>query len=317
MINRLTAELTDQIIYGMENQEDFFVLNIETGEVRAEDLSWPDETTSGSSLERIPRWKPADGFQLMERFVDSLNNPVFRERLRGALTGGRGVFRNFKNILKEREDIQRLWFLFKEKEMRTRVQEWFGQICEARGLSLLGMEGEEPEDTDDLVFSDFRVDDAPQEMSEDLDTWDLKAMKEALADSPPEFVYLQYLARRRLTGVDPDSLTVLRLSAPDGETAGIIWGTDAWLSAEVSAVLQADPGVSFIMQLYIEPEYRGLGMSRILLQAYLERSRERGVKRVVLDLWGSIPEGLRHMFIEYGFEMYRESLMLELSASGN
>ncbi|MCK4542485.1 MAG: GNAT family N-acetyltransferase, partial [Spirochaetales bacterium] len=144
----MTPEIMDQIIFGMENQEKTFILDTDTDHVV------PAEETEKESFRYIPipEWKSSDGFQLMEMFTASMRNPILRERFREALSSGRGVFRSFKNILKERPEIERLWFSFKEKEMRKRVREWYNQLAEVWGLEKLGPE---PEDTEELVMSDF------------------------------------------------------------------------------------------------------------------------------------------------------------------
>ncbi len=308
MIKQLTPELTDQIIYGMENQQEYFFLDLESGSVTAESAEDPGETVK--EKERIPRWTPADGFQLMERFVDSLRNPVYRDRLREALGAGKGVFRNFKNIVKERDEIQHLWFQFKEKEMRSRVRKWFEQVCEARGLAVIGFEGDEPEETDDLVFSDFRVEEVSVR-PDDLEVYDRKVLSEALDDTPADFVHLQYLLRRSFSEANAGRMKVLHLVAPDGTAAGIVWGADSLLPGDISGALTTGSGVCFLLQLYIEPEYRGLGMSKILLQAWIEEARKRGMERVSLDLWGGAGS-LKRGLSEYGFEAYRESFLLRL-----
>ena len=309
MKSELTSELTDLIIYGMENQQEYFYLNIETGVVEPESQLSETADISESRYEKIPRWSPADGFLLMEKFVDSLRNPVFRERLKSALSAGKGVFRNFKNILKEREDIQRLWFNFKEKEMRARVVEWFELVCEARGLAMLGGE---PEETEDLVLSDFRIEPAPPELASMLESYDLKSFTEAFGDAPREFTHLLYLARRSLITRDTEEVIVLRAVSPAGETAGLVWGVDSWLGDETRRFFSHDPGVSFLLQFYVEPEYRGLGLSRMLLNSYIDGAYSREMKRVVVDLWGG-GRSLDKLLSEFGFGGYRESYMLDLS----
>ena len=87
----LTPELIDQIIFGMENQISYYYLDLEQGKVEEESQLEEEQRTDESRYILIPRWSSADGFQLMERFVDSLRNPVFRERLREALASRKGV----------------------------------------------------------------------------------------------------------------------------------------------------------------------------------------------------------------------------------
>jgi GNAT superfamily N-acetyltransferase len=307
----LTPELTDQIIFGMENQNEFFYLNLQKGTVEAEKQVDPQSKTDETLYVLIPRWNSADGFHLMEKFVDSLRNPVYRERLRAALAGGKGVFRNFKNILKEREDIQRLWFQFKEREMRSRVREWHEELCEAWGFQQLGPE---PEETEELVLSDFIIETAPDSLLGELEEWDFRAFEEACAGNPPDLTHLFYLARRSLTEGD-GSKVVLRAATPAGETAGLIWGIDAWLSERVAAVFADSPGVSFLLQIYVTPEFRGLGLGRLLLETYIRNAYRREMKRVVMDLWGG-KQSMGRILDEYGFRSCRSSFQLDLDEWG-
>ena len=149
----LTQELADQIVFAMENQNEFFCLDTDTLIIVPAERS----KENPERFIRIPDWKPSDGFYLMEKFISLLRNPVFREKLKSCLTEGRGVFRKFKNILKEREDIERLWFNFKDKEMKLRVSSWYNDFCEFRGYNALVIESEE---TSDLILSDFVLTDS-------------------------------------------------------------------------------------------------------------------------------------------------------------
>jgi len=151
----LSKELIDQIIFAMEDQENEYYLDVEEGVVV------PAEELIGEGLEgeeerylSLPEWRSVDGFNLMERFTATLRNPLYRERLRQILSSGRGVFRQFKNALKERPDIEKLWFRFKNREMRKEVYRWYNALRESWGLKEVEIDWEEPED---LVLSDFRV----------------------------------------------------------------------------------------------------------------------------------------------------------------
>ena len=309
---KMTQELIDQIIFGMENQIAYYYLDIEQGKVVEESKLDEAQRSEESRSVLIPRWSSADGFQLMERFVDSLRNPVFRERLREALASRKGVFRNFKNILKEREDIQRLWFQFKEREMRTKVLEWYEQVCDALGFQKLGPEREE---TEDLVLTDFIIGPGTPEQLELLEDYDLKAFRESCGDNPQELTHLLFLARRALVSKDADKLVVFQAVSPEGETAGIIWGVDAWLSRQAAKYFDEDPGVSFLMQFYVEPEYRGLGLARLLLDTYIREAYKREMKRIILDLWGDA-QSMGRVLDEYNFKLYRSSYSLDLDAWG-
>ena len=49
----------------------------------------------------LPEWDSAAGFKLREDFVSNLNSPLAHEALQEVLHSGRGVFRNFRNVIKD------------------------------------------------------------------------------------------------------------------------------------------------------------------------------------------------------------------------
>ena len=144
----LSPEVFDQIIFAMEDQSLNGYIHRRTGELVQRPPDDPAEFVP------LPPWKPVDGFYLMERFVAAVSNRHFRQQLRVALATGKGVFRSFKNVLKQSRDLEWRWYRFKEKEMRRVVVDWYNQEREAAGLERLGPE---PEETDDLTISDFVV----------------------------------------------------------------------------------------------------------------------------------------------------------------
>ena len=64
---KMTPELMDQVIFGMENQKDKMVLDSETGLV-VPTSTLTEEELQGEQYYQLPSWEPADGFQLMEGF---------------------------------------------------------------------------------------------------------------------------------------------------------------------------------------------------------------------------------------------------------
>jgi GNAT superfamily N-acetyltransferase len=151
----LTQELIDDIIFWMESQNGDFVINTETGEIlNAEELPTELKTDSvpQNQYVEIPAWGPADGFGLMENFTASLKNPSARKKLAAALNQGRGVFRAFKDTLAELPHVEKIWFSYKERELKKVARIWYAGLCEETGIKKIG---EEPEETDELIIEDF------------------------------------------------------------------------------------------------------------------------------------------------------------------
>ncbi len=290
----LTRELVDQIIFGMENQEHDFYLDLESGELVSDDGADMDS----DSLEAIPDWTSVDGYNLMERFVLSLHNPIYRERLRSILASGRGVFRQFKDALKERQDIERLWFTFKEKQMRRLVAEWYNDIREARGLEPLELSDEDDGlEAEALVLSDFVVQPIDSSLFDTLEEMDRSAFEENFDDEQERDYY--YRAKR--TGVSLRNGSYVRgIMTPAGESAGFIWADFGERSLR-----------AIIRQLYIRPEYRGIGLAHVLLRCALEELAERGVVGASIELLGKAVE-VQEAFARQGFLTQAVDLGLDL-----
>ncbi|MFP4643378.1 MAG: GNAT family N-acetyltransferase [Spirochaetales bacterium] len=275
----LTPEIIDQIIFGMENQEYDFVVDVKTGHVsRVEDV--PDDR----EVEPIPDWRSVDGYNLMERFVVDLRNPVVREELRATLASGKGVFRGFKDTLKQHPEAERLWFRFKEREMRREVYTWYNELRERWGLERIPVDLET--ETDNLIIADF--DFARDSLShEQAREYAHDAREEVLEtlSSDAERALMEDFERID----DDDELHSITASTPEGDIVGV-----------VGAVVHRDlaPAVAAVNVLFVEEEYRGLGLARELLNrlfatlnsesvpaVHLELPGNAGVIRNLLDAW--------------------------------
>ena len=271
---QLTRELADQIVFGMENQAEVFYLDLDTQTVV------PDPSDlAGADTERyirLPPWRSVDGYNLMARFVASLRNPMYRERLRTILASGRGAFRQFKDVIGEREDIERLWLAFKQREMRRIVAGWANDLRELWGLER--QELSEDEETFPLIASDFVISDGDEAQRDLVKALDRKAFAENYESDSEPLVDLLYDYHR--AGIpnpgDPDSV-VLVAQTPGQEIAGFVWAV---------TLRRGEIVVTVVAQLYVLPEYRGMGLARALLREHLLRCHDRGYSEAVVELIG-------------------------------
>ncbi len=273
---KLTSQIIDNIIFGMENQGEEYIFDLEQCKVVLKRDVIQDLREDRYAV--IPEWGPAQGFQLMEKFVGTLRNPIYRELLKDALAGGRGVFRKFKDVLKERDDIERLWFTCKEREMRKRVIEWYDATCECMGLNRLGVE---PEDVDDLLLSDFIIQPAVEEIIPALQSMDRAAFDDMFEGEPEDYIEEMYRMRRKDHQIRRGEHNfIYTAETPGGETAGFIWGVDGecpeWEGRTFSS----------IYQVYVAYPFRGLGLAKLLLARYLEEAEERYVDKIFIELAG-------------------------------
>ena len=282
----LSPEVFDQIVFAMEDQSSNGYIHRRTGALAPQPPDHPAEFVP------LPPWKPVDGFYLMERFVAAVSNRHFRQQLRVALSAGKGVFRSFKNVLKQSRDLEQRWYRFKEKEMRRVVMDWYNQEREAAGLERLGPE---PEETDDLTISDFAVVPATPSHLDGAHVADVEALME-LRQVPVR----DYVEQRRCELAAPGSHLVVAC-APQDEVVGMAWARER------------GPGEWELIQLAVIPYYRGLGLAARLLQTLADRAEEHGVAALRAQL-GEPAFGVRGLFEKVGFTV--DSLQLKLPLTG-
>jgi GNAT superfamily N-acetyltransferase len=297
----INPELVDQIIFGMENQEDDYYLDVIEGVlVPGEEIPNLEEGEEEERYIPLPVWRSVDGFNLMEQFTATLRNPVYRERLREILSSGRGVFRQFKNALKERPEIENLWFRFKNREMRKEVYRWYNSLRESWGLEEVEMDLEEPED---LLLSDFRIVrwNTPDEKY--LLILDKAGFLDMVSDMPLSDEEKEGLYRSRrhgLTPSHPDSI-VYRILSPTNDLAGFLWA--------VKNRSRNDEGAYHILQIFCIPEYRGIGLARALLEQFCANVLKTEGSRITIELLGTALD-LGESLQDLGFKPFSQVLEL-------
>jgi GNAT superfamily N-acetyltransferase len=297
----MSDELMYQLIFSMEDQANRYVFDMTDGvPVQVEFMRGSKEEREARYCE-LPPWKPADGFRVMEKFVSSLKNPIFRERLREVLAKGKGVFRGFKDTVKEEPAIERLWFYFKEREMKRLIYIWYEQLTEVRYLERIG----EPElDTSDLILSDFLV-------THDCRRWaqQIAVIGEQRLDA--EYAGVEYPLNellveeyRRCWNDADDSWITVCVEAPDDELAGCIGAAPQTLADGMS--------IFRVCLLYVEPRYRGLGISKLLVDSLCARAAETDAARLIIELSGKSAVIIAAVE-KRGFTPFSERFSLDLS----
>ena len=251
---RLTDEILERVIFGMENQRERLSLDPSDGMLKG-------EHDGGADMVPLPPWRPADGYRRMDRFVGTLPNAVFAHRLRDILNGSSGVFRQFKDALAERPEIQSLWRRFKMREMRRSALSWLSRWADALDLANLGPE---PEDWEDLPISEFSVRPAAEAERVLIGTLDAAARVET------------GVAASKNTGA-----SVLVAETPAGEVAGF------------SRIVLTEGMAGRLEQVYVLPEFRGLGVGGLLAEHGFNYARDMGAERFTITIGssGSMLEG--------------------------
>ncbi|OQY38269.1 MAG: hypothetical protein B6229_06300 [Spirochaetaceae bacterium 4572_7] len=263
----------NEILYSMENQKNKSYIKIDDGEIifseKGKSLK-PDRT-----LYPLPKWGPIEGFRIMNDFVFHLNNPLLKEELSAVLNAGHGVFRKFKNVLKSSPEVEKVWFTFKKGEMKTHVVNWYNQVREYVGLDQL-TEDELGADPDILGF-DFTMELGVKENLKYIMDGDRKGFEELYSHYAID-VILDIYERKREGMLSEDMFNnddIIMAKAPTGEVVGFIWAIGYTLGESYS--------VMELLQLYVTPELRGLGIGKALLGELLIKYRDGLYKEFVAN----------------------------------
>jgi ribosomal protein S18 acetylase RimI-like enzyme len=234
----------------------------------------------------------------MERFAAGFRNPIIREELGSALDRGRGVFRAFKDTLSRHPEAEKLWFTFKEKEMRRQVINWYNGLREEWGLEKIG---KEPEETGDLVLEDFHFRPFQNEdisKAEILHRQCLEEYKKNLEEAEAGLPDKRILEEMNIFHNISDSAAGLTAETSGGEFAGYISGI-------------TKDSTLFIQNLEVKTVFRGLGVGEALLENFISGIEPDRITSVLIDL-PSPAEGFSRVLTRESFKPYTVRYRLNL-----
>ena len=280
----LRDPIVRQVIFAMENQNIRYLMDMDKGQlVRWEVLPEEERPDDSSTIEPdaryqpLPGWSSADGFQLMEQFVAELHNPMVRDHLQEILVSGKRVFRRFKDAVKEHPEVERRFYSFKFFHMRDVVFEWYNALRELSGLEVVEVGVDE--ELDDLTMSNVAIHSGDGIPSQRLREWDERAFFEAYEDEDQATV--RYLYRRRAAGgARPDDAEnrVVAAYTPMEELCGFVWAS--------MDRLDDTRAVANLEQVFVLPEYRGLGIGSLLVEHAVTRLKRAGVDTILVRFPG-------------------------------
>nr|AGS53167.1 hypothetical protein [uncultured bacterium contig00060] len=255
--------LIDNILFHMENQDGDFLLDTHDGKIVSID-NYDDDNERFISL---PEWNSQNGYRMMEHFASSLKNPVVRQELSAALNKSKGVFRSFKNVLEQYPETEKMWFKFKEQEMKNEVLAWYNSLREEWGLEPVGIE---PEDGSCLVLEDFVF-----REGKDTDIENASALHKLCAEEKKDSL-LSFVFEKSNPFVFPGDICFVAENA-SGEFTGFI------------CAFKISSSYLKITLLEVKPEYRGMGLGKALLSKLIEKA-EKQDSIITIDL----PAGAEH-----------------------
>lgn len=261
----LSEKTVEQIVFAMEDQEHASIVDLESGEVL------PAEGLSGELYAEAPTWSSRDGFRLMEEFLASVRQPSARRELSAALARGRGVFKAFKAVLAEHQELERAFRDFKIRAMRLTIANWYDDLREARGLERLGPE---PEDVGELLSSDIDIRILPLgEARRFLEPLVDRAEEESVETLPGALAAFEMGRLRSDIASASDALCAV---ADDGEGGAL--GCALGLRTIVG-----ERGFGRIVFLRVQRDFRRMGLATALLGALTRAFEEEGISLVTLE----------------------------------
>jgi GNAT superfamily N-acetyltransferase len=311
----LNDKAIEDIIFAMEDQERSMVVDLETGQVLpralAMDAAGAEGVAASADIEGAagvdrpasseipsderyatpPPWSSRDGFRLMEDFLVLVRQPTARRELQAALARGRGVFKTFKATLAERPDIERAFRDYKIRSMRRPITEWYDDQREALGLARLGPE---PEETQDLLASDFEIRVVTlHEARVALRELVREAADDALSTMPAAVA--AYEIERLVDSIESEGDGACAI-ADDGEGGGIG-------AALAFRVFGGDRCLGKIVFLYVREGFRRLGLGSSLLDALAKSFAAEGTSLLIVDM-AFLPPEYGSRLVSLGYKAY-------------
>lgn len=296
----LTETLRDQILFAMEDQNCLSCVDAKDGRVAvvsSSDGAMEIEVDGEIDIDEenyysLPEWDSSDGFEMMENFTAGLHSPQAHDQLRRCLANRRGVFRNFKDIIRSYPEVEKKWFAFKDKTMQGRITEWYNDLCESWGLEHL--EQDFLDDTENLVCDDFEftVYDSVKD-KESVDRAGCMWADELKANYSGETgAAVAAMAETYRNNPLFESKKGFVCRTNEGEFAGYVLTCVFTSSAKKTAALT---------DLFVIQNYRGLGIGRELIQKCLEELKNCGIQRVIL-FNSVIPSSMESLLSQFSFE---------------
>ena len=293
----LSESLVDEIIAALENQEQQFLVDAAQNKLisKTDGLKGDDDF-----FYELPEWDSASGFKLREDFVSNLNSPLAHEALQEVLHSGRGVFRNFRNVIKDYPEVEKRWHIYKNNKMMCYINNWYNNLREVWGLEKLDYV---PESDDSLIHDDFSFTAYTQENKKELLLHMNAAFRERNENLSPELsqaIYNIWLEQFELAESKGELGFICRSFSND--FAGCI---------TVSQVSKKQEKVMVLTSLFVPEAFRGLGIGTELINMCLSELKKLGKTWLILPNM-TVPDYLESLLLRTGFNKIDSGFAAEL-----
>ena len=294
----LNDSLLNRIQSALENQEQKFVLD-------ARDCVLVEKTDGvqddGERYYDLPEWDSAAGFALREDFVNTLNSPLAHDSLQQVLHSGRGVFKNFRNVLKDYPEVEKKWHLYKNTKMLNYINGWYNNLREVWGLEKLDYV---PESDDSLIHDDFSFE-AYNSQSDKRElvlqaNADFKARNDNLSQDLLQALFAFW--QSQFEQADTEGQTGFICRSFSNDFAGCI--TTSYIS-------QKQEKVMILTSFFVPASFRGLGIGTELISMCLSQLKKLGKTWLILPQM-FVPDFLEPMLLRTGFEKIESGYAVKL-----
>lgn len=283
MIFTLTDRLLSDIIQAMENQEKVFVVNAASSQL-VEEIQSDEE-----NFYKLPEWTPSDGFKMRQDFVDALHAPIAKEELQAVLHSGRGVFKNFRTILKSYPEIDKRWHIFKNKYMSIRINDWYNSLREVWGLEKLDQYTEADEV---LIHDDFSFTEYISEIDNKLIFKNINANFIDDENLPSELKNAIYeMWKSQFEKYETTNQIGYICKSLSDDFAGCI---------TTSPILNNQEKIIIVTSFFVPEQFRGLGIGTELISMCISKLQSLGKKIILLPNLMA-PEIIEPLLIRTGF----------------
>lgn len=300
MIFELNDSIAKEILFYMENQEEEFVFDI--GSKKVIPLFDLNESSAEENICSLPSWNSEDGFTLLEKFAENLKSKKVQRELKNVLANGRGVFRNFKTVLKTYPEIERRFYKFKEREMRLRLIEWYNALRESWGLEKLE---ENHDESEILLYEDFSFQPYNSQTDKNCIEQGASAIAdEILEDNPDELgKALAEIWLKRFNFYSSESVNGFVCRTLSEDFAGCLIFSEC-LSCTKRAVT--------LSVCFVDQNYRGLGIAKELFSKSFSTLKAQGIQWFIIAD-SAIPQVLEPLMInQFGFKKIGTSFVKNL-----
>ena len=286
MTFELTEEFVNAIISAMDNQTCSFAVNAQDASlVEISDAIRVDDDKFYS----LPEWGSADGFAMREDFLKQLHAPLVKEKLQQVMHSGRGLFKNFREVLKDYPEIDKRWHIFKFRYMSARINEWYNSLREIWGLEKLNQFTETDEDLvcNDFSFREYVSSDDKKSILFNItpDIFDDDNLTETAKNA------LCCLYKNQFEYADSFGQTGFTCRSVSDDFAGCI---------TASSFVKNQEEILVISSLFVPEEFRGLGICTELLERFVSKIQSTASKGILIPQ-NFVPEILEPLLIRTGF----------------